>query len=74
MSSNVKAAIIVAVGLVAASVGFGGIFSAHTSVLDYASLWRVNRFTGAIVVCATADERQPPICWDAQMQKGAPTR
>jgi hypothetical protein len=77
MGSNLKTAIIVAVGLVAASLVFSGIYSTRTAK-DAGFLWRVNRFTGAVVICSITqpgdDDTFAPSCWNVRMKEGAPTR
>jgi hypothetical protein len=83
MIANEKAAaIIVAVGLLATAIGFGGIYETPAAPENAAFLWRVNRFTGAVAICSAQNPAGPsantnivdPVCWDAPWQKSPPTR
>jgi hypothetical protein len=49
MNQNLGASIVLAVGLIVASVLVGGIYESHTASENAAFIWRVNRFTGSMI-------------------------
>jgi hypothetical protein len=50
MTSNAKAALIVACALIVTSILFGGIYETRTQE-NSLILWRLNRFTGSVESC-----------------------
>ena len=72
--SNVIAAIIIAIGLVTASVLIGGIHETRGAPENAAFMWRVNRFTGAMAICSAVPPGDQgntfaPVCTDVAAKK-----
>jgi hypothetical protein len=66
MDPNVKAAGIVAVGLIISSLLIGGIYSWKVEK-DGIFLWRLNRFTGEMIECVATNPQGPPVCYHAPL-------
>jgi hypothetical protein len=71
---SVIAAVIIAVGLIAASVLIGGIYETRGASENAAFMWRVNRFTGAMAVCSVTPPGDQgntfaPVCTDVPAKK-----
>ncbi len=74
---NLGAAIVLAVGLVIASVLIGGIYETRSASENAAFLWRINRFTGSIVICSPVSHDPhadpnvlAPQCFDVPFKNG----
>jgi hypothetical protein len=60
MTQNLGASIVIAIGLVVASVLLGGIYDSHGSG-DGALMWRVNRLTGRVETCVIVGYGTPAV-------------
>ena len=71
MNENLGAAIVLATGIVVASIFIGGICESP-SAGNAAYIWRVNRFTGSTVVCSPVSKDPDvlaPQCFDVPFRK-----
>ncbi len=57
MNRNLGPALVIALGLVVASVLIGGLYNSGTTA-DGTIIWKVNRFTGEVIVCVDAGARE----------------
>jgi hypothetical protein len=76
MRANLGAAIVLAVGIIAASVLVGGIYELHTAPQNAAFIWRINRFTGSMVLCSplqvgSRGDTFQPSCFEVPAQKSS---
>lgn len=70
---NFGAAIVLATGIVVASVLVGGIYESRSARENASFIWRINRFTGSMVVCSPMSPSDrtvlAPECFDVPFKK-----
>jgi len=72
MNQNLGAAIVLATSIVVASVLVGGIYESRSASENAAFMWRVNRFTGSMVICSPVSKDPDvlaPQCFDVPFRK-----